>query len=381
VECVLLRDGLMRIASFNVESLFQRAHAMNLAKQSDGKAALTKHAQLNAILAKTVYTAADKAKIVTLMKELGIDKKDDGGEFVLLRQNRAHLVKRPSGGGLQVVAGGRGDWIGWVDLKMEAVNEVATRMTAKVIHEVGADIVALVEAESRPSLVKFHDDVLELTHGDSYDHVMLIDGNDDRGIDVAIMSRNGYALDSIRSHVDDRTNGSRVFSRDCAEYHFKTPGNDRLVVLVNHFKSKGFGSQVANDERRRLQAQRAKAIYEDLRAGGASNIAVVGDFNDTPDSDPLKPLIQGTDLKDISEQSAFDDQGRPGTFGNGTQSNKIDYILLSPALFAKATGGSIFRKGVWGGTNGTLFPHFAEITKAAESASDHAAIVADVDLA
>ena len=65
----------------------------------------------------------------------------------------------------------------------------------------------------------------------------------------------------------------------------------------------------------------------------------------------------------------------------GTASNKIDYILLSPALFAKATGGRIFRLGVWGGKNGTLFPHFPEITKAAEAASDHAAIVADINLA
>ena len=53
---------------------------------------------------------------------------------------------------------------------------------------------------------------------------------------------------------------------------------------------------------------------------------------------------------------------------------------VSPALFQKATGGQIFRMGVWGGKNGTLFPHFDEITKAEEAASDHAAIVAEIDL-
>jgi endonuclease/exonuclease/phosphatase family metal-dependent hydrolase len=107
---------------------------------------------------------------------------------------------------------------------------------------------------------------------------------------------------------------------------------------------------------------------------------VIGDFNDTPDSDPLASLIQSTDLKDITAHPNFNDGGRPGTFGNGTQSNKIDYILLSPALFQKATGGEIFRMGVWGGKNGTLFPHFPEITKAVEAASDHAAIVAEINL-
>jgi endonuclease/exonuclease/phosphatase family metal-dependent hydrolase len=371
----------MKLASFNVETLFERARAMNLEHQADGKEVLKMHAQMNGILHKTKYTDADKTKIKELRKALGFDKKDDGGEFVILRQNRGHLVKRPTSGGLQVVANGRAEWLGWLDLKMEAVNEISTRMTAKVINEIGADVVALVEAESRPSLLKFHDDVLILPHGASYDHIMLIDGNDDRGIDVALMARNGFHIDSIRSHVDDRSDGKRIFSRDCAEYHLTTPANDRLIVLVNHFKSKGFGSQSANDARRKLQAERVKVIYQALRNDGASNVAIVGDFNDTDGRDPLKPLLQGTDLKDISKHANFDDQGRPGTFANGTASNKIDYILLSPALFAKTTGGTIVRLGVWGGVNGTLFPHFPEITKAAEAASDHAAIVADIALA
>ena len=54
-------------------------------------------------------------------------------------------------------------------------------------------------------------------------------------------------------------------------------------------------------------------------------------------------------------------------------------ILLSPALFAKATGGGIFRMGVWGGTTGKLFPHDPEITKENE-ASDHAAIWAELNI-
>jgi hypothetical protein len=36
--------------------------------------------------------------------------------------------------------------------------------------------------------------------------------------------------------------------------------------------------------------------------------------------------------------------------------------------------------GVWGGTNGTLFPHFPEITKESEAASDHAAIFAECSI-
>ena len=369
----------MRLASYNVENLFMRARAMNGATQAEGSETLAAHAEINTILSKPTYSTNDKTRLVQLMKKLGIDKKDDGGKFAILRQNRGNLVKR-SHGNLEIVANGRGDWIGSVELKMEAVNEVATRMTAKVIREIGADVIGLIEAESRPSLVSFNKDVMARTTGFSYDHIMLIDGNDDRGIDVAIMMREGFAIESMRSHVDDEENGTRVFSRDCAEYHIRTPGNDELIVLVNHFKSKGFGSQTASNRKRATQAGRVKAIYQDLRQAGASHVAVIGDFNDVPDSAPIAPLIKDTDLKDITVHPAFNNHGRPGTFGDGNKSNKIDYILLSPDLFQKARGGEIFRMGVWGGKDGTRFPHFQEITKAVEAASDHAAIFADIDL-
>jgi endonuclease/exonuclease/phosphatase family metal-dependent hydrolase len=208
---------------------------------------------------------------------------------------------------------------------------------------------------------------------------MLIDGNDDRGIDVALFTRAGYEIVSICSHVDDKDGDGIIFSRDCAQYEVKTPQDNRLHVLVNHFKSKGYGSFKESDGRRRRQAIRVQEIYSDLRQPNEL-IAVLGDLNDTPNSHPLAPLIANTDLKDISQHPNFDDGGRPGTFGNATANNKIDYLLLSPALFAAVTAGGILRKGVWGGKNGTLFPHYPEITKSSEAASDHAAIWAEISI-
>jgi hypothetical protein len=35
--------------------------------------------------------------------------------------------------------------------------------------------------------------------------------------------------------------GQRIFSRDCPAYAIKTKKNNRLAVLVNHLKSKGYG--------------------------------------------------------------------------------------------------------------------------------------------
>ena len=74
---------------------------------------------------------------------------------------------------------------------------------------------------------------------------MLIDGNDDRGIDVGLLAKQGYEIDRIRSHIDDRDAERVVFSRDCPEFTVRTPTGQRLVVLVNHFKSKGYGSRTA----------------------------------------------------------------------------------------------------------------------------------------
>jgi hypothetical protein len=72
------------------------------------------------------------------------------------------------------------------------VDETATRNTARVIHDSAPDVLAVIEAESRPALVEFSDHVLPSVGGEPFGHVMLIDGNDARGIDVGIMTRPGY---------------------------------------------------------------------------------------------------------------------------------------------------------------------------------------------
>jgi endonuclease/exonuclease/phosphatase family metal-dependent hydrolase len=369
----------MRIASFNVENLFSRARALNQESWAEGKEILNDYNRLNTILQKPVYTAANKQAILAAIDRLGLNKQDES-KFVILRQNRGRLLKRPQSGPPQVVAAGRGDWIGWLELKKEAVNEIAIRMTARVIQDVNADILAVIEAEDRIALKHFNDQLLRPINA-TYSGIMLIDGNDERGIDVGLLTKPNFTIESLVSHVDDMQDGRRIFSRDCPEFTVHIGENTRVLILVNHFKSKGFGSQAESNARRKAQAKRAREIYDLRKSQGINMIAVVGDLNDTPDSEPLQPLLsEGSDLRDISEHPQFQSDGRPGTFGNGTASNKIDYVLLSPALFERVVTGGVWRKGVWGGINGTLFPHYEEMEKSAHAASDHAAIWADITL-
>ncbi|HEX8159169.1 MAG TPA: endonuclease/exonuclease/phosphatase family protein [Solirubrobacteraceae bacterium] len=363
----------MKIASYNVENLFERAIALADADAA-GSAAIIAQGEINVLLRKAKYEAPDRARILELLTQLGLRDDDEGGDLAMLRQNRGQLVRRSRNGSVEVVAHGRADWLGWVELKSQPVNELTTRNTARVIHEVDADIVGVVEAENRHSLRDFSRVMLRQVGGEPYANSMLIEGNDDRGINVGLMTKTGFVIDTVHTHILDLgANNQPIFSRDCAEYLVRSKAGTEVLVLVNHFKSKRGGG----DARRLKQATRVKEIVNE-RLSEQPNIVVLGDLNDTPGSSNLAPLITGTPLKDISTSPAFDNDGFPGTFGTQGAANKIDYILLSPSLMDKVSRGGIFRKGVFSASD--RWPMFDTITEKIEQASDHAAIWAEIDL-
>jgi endonuclease/exonuclease/phosphatase family metal-dependent hydrolase len=183
----------------------------------------------------------------------------------------------------------------------------------------------------------------------------------------------------MRSHVDDPgPGGEPVFSRDCAEYEFEVSG-EKLLLLVNHFKSKGFGKVSTSNARREAQAARVADIYKERMNEGWKNVVVLGDFNDTPDSAPLAPLLKETDLKDASQAPGWVWGEREGTFGGGRK-EKIDYLLLSPALFGKVKAGGVNRKGLWHGPRTqNSWEMLPTLTVEQEAASDHAATWVELD--
>lgn len=366
----------MRVASFNIENLFDRARLLSTSDWAEHRELLDVYDQLTRRLQRETYTDADKVQIVEWLIALGLEG-SDLGTYVILRQNRGRLIRRTRASGIVVVADGRGDWIGWLELTRSAVTELAVRHTAMVVRDLNADVLALVEAESRVALGRFNRDVLAPLSPWVYDHVMCIDGNDDRGIDVGICSKMPYPIERIVSHVDDRDAAGRIFSRDCPEYTIALPSGGRLLVLVNHLKSKGYGTAARSNALRRRQAARIAAIYAQRRAEGVDHVIVVGDLNDTPDSRPLEPLIQDTDLRDVARHPSFDDGGWPGTYTTGRAGNKIDYILCSPSVHAAITDSGMHRLGVW--TASRRWPVYESLTRAQDAASDHAALWVDLD--
>jgi endonuclease/exonuclease/phosphatase family metal-dependent hydrolase len=370
----------VRIASFNVENMFLRARALNQDTWAEGRPALERYSKVSALLNQVEYSPADKIGIAKLLTELELDRSDEGRGFVRLRQNRGSLLRR-SNGVIDVIARGRLDWGGWVELKVEPVNELSAQHIAEVMEVVNADILGVVEVENRPALREFNT-VLKAVQATPYKEVMVIDGNDDRGIDVGIMTRPSFEITEIRSHVEDVDDVGVVFSRDCPEYVIKTKSGKRIVVLVNHLKSKGYASVGETpDKKRERQAKRIAKIYRRLRNAGEKHVAILGDLNDSRASDPLKPLFTNTGLKDISDHPAFDDGGHTGTYGRQGEKDKFDYVLLSPELFARVTSGGVCRLGVWGkNKSAPKWGIFDTLTRPQDAASDHAAIYADINL-
>jgi endonuclease/exonuclease/phosphatase family metal-dependent hydrolase len=114
-------------------------------------------------------------------------------------------------------------------------------------------------------------------------------------------------------------------------------------------------------------------IYRALIAAGHDKVVVLGDFNDGPDSPPLQPLLAGTDLKDVSTHPVFDtgEFAGKGTYGLGNDSQKLDYLLLSPKLFARVSSAGLFRKGAWPGRRPPRWTVYPELTTEIHAASDH----------
>jgi hypothetical protein len=81
------------------------------------------------------------------------------------------------------------------------VTWAATRNTSRVVGDVNADILLTVEVEDRLTLQRFNEQVLGAEFGTTYPHNILVDGNDERGIDLGILSR--FPIRAVRAHFDE----------------------------------------------------------------------------------------------------------------------------------------------------------------------------------
>ncbi len=359
----------LRIATYNVENLFGRAKILNFEKHDDGDAIMKKAADLQQILEQEDYSAQDKRAAAEIYEEI-----KDYIDINILRSSIGfHLFKR-SGSTYRLVPDGRDDWLGFITFQRDSFSDDTSRNTAKVIQELDADILCINEVENRTVLDQFNSGRL---HG-MYEYNILIDcKNDPRGIDVGIYSK--FPIGHIRTNIFTKnSSGRNLFSRDCLEVEVLTPEGP-VHVLANHFKSKSGGG----NQRRRGQAEEVKRILTERYDLRKDKVAVLGDLNDTPQSWPLQPLTQHSDLSDVLHSSAGPAAGRRWTYNYRGQLNQIDFILASKPLYRKLVSAGVERRGMspddLAGTNAGV-SSFHGIKNWRDAASDHGAVYADFDI-
>jgi endonuclease/exonuclease/phosphatase family metal-dependent hydrolase len=180
---------------------------------------------------------------------------------------------------------------------------------AAVLVRVDADLVFLQEVENVAILER-------LAASAGYPIARLVEGNDPRGIDVAVLSR--LPLVSYASHLHERgPDGRLLWPRDCVEVHAEAARP--LVVVGSHFSS-----ALSDDGTRRgWQATRLREIADAIAAREPSAVVLAGgDLNDTPASAALVPLLGDGEWADPAPPGS-------GTWPSASPSSRFDYLLVA----------------------------------------------------
>ncbi len=389
-----------RLATFNVENLFSRPRLFAAGDDAGAANALKGAATLQRLLDAKVY---DHGEIVRVWNECRLANyvtvRSDRVNAPDARSQRFFFFERDGDERSPVVSvnsaiRGRADWVGGIELHGETLSGPQVQAIGKVIKRVNADVIGLCEVEDRRTLEAFNVQVL----GRKYPYCMLIEGNDERGIDVGVLSKHPIvSLRSNASSVDPmektRRDGAtpRLFNRDCLEAVIELPaGKGRMSVLVTHLKSKRGSAEMEldTDPNRIRQSVEIARIGRERHAKGGKpyRVAVVGDLNETPDragangaalggrQSSIDALLVDCGLVNIVRDTVGPQYSFTHVDERGGQVSKgqIDYILISHDLKTAAVSCGIDRSGqaLWG----------PNAPPRSAAASDHAALFVDFDL-
>ena len=200
---------------------------------------------------------------------------------------------------------------------------------AEIILKFDCDILALQEVENIEFLERFNSEYLN----GKYSEVILEEGSDPRGIDVAILS--DLPILSRKSFSDRilKSDSEKVlFPRKVLAVNFISPDNEIWTFITVHLKA---GPDFKSCESRISEARAIAEICRDegyVNFFGKGRVILAGDLNSEPSSEAVR-ILKGVPFSDPAR-----DLPQRATHKSG---KTFDYILLSPDADYEYIVGSI----------------------------------------
>lgn len=252
--------------------------------------------------------------------------------------------------------------------------DVAERIRENGVGSSSIDIVGLQEIENFGTLLDFVQGSVGPDYG-AQTGIVSIPSNDPRGIDLGLICTKNFKIGRVISHrykKFHRADGKLYrFGRDCLQVEIMDKDQEEVVltVFVCHLKSKYTGidpfknaaeyeeKQALNTVKRRAEAEQIVSIVEAEVDVENDLFVVLGDLNDTADSEALAPLLATDNPLGLTNTVTLIEQDdlaphsatrrprdthvwkRPQTDGSREDEwAQIDYILASKALWSLNTG-------------------------------------------
>lgn len=216
-----------------------------------------------------------------------------------------------------------------------------TKCLAERIRKLKVDVLAVQEVEDRDTLKRFNKEYLK----NKYKYKVVVDANDPRLIDVGVLSR--FPLGAITSwqHYSDPENPNKcVFSRDLLQVEVLDPNTQKLLFIffITHSKSKfvpywneNKNKQEAENNSLRLKQSEAIVDIVSTEMGRDNRYIIAGDFNDTPTSKYLAPLLKKENKLGLENIVNKLSRKERWTYIYKKHRQQLDYLLIPPLLREK----------------------------------------------
>lgn len=211
------------------------------------------------------------------------------------------------------------------------------------------DVLAMQEVEGKGILYEFNVGQL----GRHFRDLALVPANDPRQIDVAVASTLNLGQVTSYQFIRDPETNHKLFSRDLLEVEILNERNQRMFTMfVTHLKSKYIDPSTPSSKRdaetERSNRKRWKQAFMVARIVQArfpnpnDLYIVAGDLNDTPESQPLEPLLQNSNLPLFDVLTLLPEEKRwTHYWSEKKERSQIDYLLLSQGMRERIIPGTV----------------------------------------